>query len=191
MYRLGEEVDEPDSTMVPEPARVADSVPRSDKLSQSLRLLADALNTGKVVDQFEMLYRKKPGLSMNICRLNVNLNKNRYRDVCPYDETRVILQSGASGDYINANYVNVSVLHRFCKWTFNFLCFRWRSPLPESSTATSPARAPLPTLLPTSGSWSGSSSAPQSSCSQRPQNAEESSAISTGPDCSRHRSTVG
>ncbi|CAI2348016.1 unnamed protein product [Caenorhabditis sp. 36 PRJEB53466] len=109
VYRLGEEVDEPDSTMVPEPARVADSVPRSDKLSQSLRLLADALNSGKIVDQFEMLYRKKPGMSMNICRLNVNLSKNRYRDVCPYDETRVALQTSGTGDYINANYVNMEI----------------------------------------------------------------------------------
>uniref|UniRef100_A0A8R1HV35 Tyrosine-protein phosphatase n=3 Tax=Caenorhabditis japonica TaxID=281687 RepID=A0A8R1HV35_CAEJA len=109
VYRLGEELDEPDSTMVPEPARVADSVPRSDKLSQSLRLLADALNSGKVVDQFEMLYRKKPGMLMNVCRQSANLNKNRYRDVCPYDETRVALQTSTSGDYINANYVNMEI----------------------------------------------------------------------------------
>ncbi|CAP29320.1 Protein CBR-PTP-1 [Caenorhabditis briggsae] len=109
VYRLGEEIDEPDSQMVPEPARVADSVPRSDKLSQSLQLLSDALTTGKVVDQFEMLYRKKPGLTMNICRLNANASKNRYRDVCPYDDTRVILQTSGSGDYINANFVNMEI----------------------------------------------------------------------------------
>ncbi|CAD44107.1 Tyrosine-protein phosphatase 1 [Caenorhabditis elegans] len=109
VYRLGEEVDEPDSTMVPEPARVADSVPNSDKLSKSLQLLADSLNSGKVVDHFEMLYRKKPGMSMNICRLTANLAKNRYRDVCPYDDTRVTLQASPSGDYINANYVNMEI----------------------------------------------------------------------------------
>ncbi|CAD6186012.1 unnamed protein product [Caenorhabditis auriculariae] len=87
VYRLGEEVDEPDAACVPEPARVADSVPRSDKLSQSLRLLSDTLATGKIVAQFEQL----------------------YRDVCPYDATRVFLNSSPSGDYINANYVNMEI----------------------------------------------------------------------------------
>ncbi|CAB3403277.1 unnamed protein product [Caenorhabditis bovis] len=107
VYRLGEDVEEPDASCMPEPARVADSVPRSDKLSQSLRLLGDALNSGKIVDQFDMLYRKKPGMSMNACRLNANVNKNRYRDVCPYDETRVILQTSNTGDYINANFMEI------------------------------------------------------------------------------------
>ncbi|CAI5445122.1 unnamed protein product [Caenorhabditis angaria] len=109
VYRMGEEVDEPDVSCVPEPARVADSVPRSDKLSQSLRLLSDSLNEGKIVVLFEMLYRKKPGLHTNVCRLGTNLAKNRYRDVCPYDETRVCLQGSSTGDYINANFVNMEI----------------------------------------------------------------------------------
>ncbi|VDL79026.1 unnamed protein product [Nippostrongylus brasiliensis] len=54
----------------------------------------------------QQLYRKKPGMTMNDCRLPSNLNKNRYRDVCPYDATRVRLSSSPTGDYINANYVN-------------------------------------------------------------------------------------
>lgn len=45
---------------------------------------------------------------MTDCRTAANLNKNRYRDVCPYDETRVRI-NGPSGDYINASYVNVSL----------------------------------------------------------------------------------
>ncbi|KAK6013865.1 PDZ/DHR/GLGF domain protein, partial [Ostertagia ostertagi] len=106
VYRLGEEVDEPEGAALPEQMRVAESVPRSDKLSHSLRLLADALATGRIVSQFEQLYRKKPGMTMNDCRLTSNLNKNRYRDVCPYDATRVRLNSSPNGDYINANFVN-------------------------------------------------------------------------------------
>ncbi|EYC25076.1 hypothetical protein Y032_0012g1687 [Ancylostoma ceylanicum] len=57
----------------------------------------------------KQLYRKKPGMTMNDCRLPQNLNKNRYRDVCPYDATRVHLNSSPTGDYINANYVNMEI----------------------------------------------------------------------------------
>nr|CDJ86225.1 PDZ and Protein-tyrosine phosphatase domain containing protein [Haemonchus contortus] len=109
VYRLGEEVEEPEGAALPEQMRVAESVPRSDKLSHSLRLLSDALATGRIVSQFEQLYRKKPGMTMNDCRLTSNLNKNRYRDVCPYDATRVRLSSSPNGDYINANFVNMEI----------------------------------------------------------------------------------
>lgn len=129
-------MDEPDFQYVPDTPHVADSVPRSDLLNQSLLLLKDAVESGAAVIQFEVpyhhhllfstlihthaqtqfillfsfqqLYRKKPGLTMNDCRLAENVNKNRYRDVLPYDSTRVIIQKGGSGDYINASFVNVS-----------------------------------------------------------------------------------
>ncbi|XP_063908264.1 uncharacterized protein LOC135126273 isoform X2 [Zophobas morio] len=39
-------------------------------------------------------------------QLYENANKNRYNNVLPYDETRVILQGNSEGDYINANYVD-------------------------------------------------------------------------------------
>lgn len=38
-----------------------------------------------------------------------NKNLNRYRDVSPYDHTRIILSKGNS-DYINASLVKVSLL---------------------------------------------------------------------------------
>uniref|UniRef100_A0A914W534 Tyrosine-protein phosphatase 1 n=2 Tax=Plectus sambesii TaxID=2011161 RepID=A0A914W534_9BILA len=105
----GEEVDEPDFQYVPDTPHVADSVPRSDLLNQSLLLLKDAVESGAAVIQFEQLYRKKPGLTMNDCRLADNVNKNRYRDVLPYDATRVIIQKGGNGDYINASFVNMEI----------------------------------------------------------------------------------
>ncbi|CAI4230466.1 unnamed protein product [Auanema sp. JU1783] len=109
VYRLGDESDEPEVSNYPESARVAESVPRSDKLSHSLRILGETLASGKIVQQFEQLYRKKVGMTMNDCRLPHNVNKNRYRDVCPYDSTRVHLASSSNGDYINANYVNMEI----------------------------------------------------------------------------------
>ncbi|XP_063908283.1 uncharacterized protein LOC135126279 isoform X2 [Zophobas morio] len=39
-------------------------------------------------------------------RLNKNLHKNHYKDILPYDDTRVILNDNENEDYINANYVD-------------------------------------------------------------------------------------
>ncbi|KAF3815647.1 hypothetical protein GH733_016403, partial [Mirounga leonina] len=39
-----------------------------------------------------------------------NVRKNRYKDVLPYDQTRVILsllQEEGHGDYINGNFIRV------------------------------------------------------------------------------------
>uniref|UniRef100_A0A914YSS9 Uncharacterized protein n=1 Tax=Panagrolaimus superbus TaxID=310955 RepID=A0A914YSS9_9BILA len=110
VYRCGE-VDDSDqqSQSAPEVMHVAETVPRSDKLAQSLLLLKESLDAGKIVRQFELLYRKKPGLAMNDSRLTSNITKNRYRDVVPYDLTRVKLERAPSGDYINANHVNMEI----------------------------------------------------------------------------------
>ncbi|VDO05830.1 unnamed protein product [Rodentolepis nana] len=47
-------------------------------------------------------------LSLSAATESENRWKNRYRDIIPYDETRVLLQSESTGDYINANYVKVN-----------------------------------------------------------------------------------
>jgi tyrosine-protein phosphatase non-receptor type 4 len=71
-------------------------------------LISILLVAGSAIMQFEQLYRRQPSMSMNACRLAENVNKNRYRDVSPYDATRVILKDSPGGDYINASFVNVS-----------------------------------------------------------------------------------
>jgi len=95
--------------VVPESQRVAETVPHSDKLAQSLLFIKDALDADSIGRQFEQLYRKRPGMSMEDSHLSANLRKNRYRDVRPYDATRVRLERAPSGDYINANYVNMEI----------------------------------------------------------------------------------
>ncbi|XP_033762686.1 tyrosine-protein phosphatase non-receptor type 4-like isoform X2 [Pecten maximus] len=79
----------------------------ANALEASLVLLQESLEGGAALAQFEQLYRKKPGMTMNAARLETNIPKNRYRDISPYDQTRVILKSG--GEYINANYVNMEI----------------------------------------------------------------------------------
>uniref|UniRef100_A0A182SL86 protein-tyrosine-phosphatase n=1 Tax=Anopheles maculatus TaxID=74869 RepID=A0A182SL86_9DIPT len=77
--------------------------------TQSLLLLRDGLASGALLAQYEQLYRKNPELAITEARKNENIGKNRYRDISPYDCTRVVLQHAESGDYINANYVNMEI----------------------------------------------------------------------------------
>ncbi|XP_055785491.1 tyrosine-protein phosphatase non-receptor type 4-like isoform X4 [Salvelinus fontinalis] len=74
----------------------------------SILQLKEGLSTGAVQQQFDQLYRKRPGLTMSCAKLPQNISKNRYRDISPYDATRVILK-GEDGDYINANYINMAI----------------------------------------------------------------------------------
>ncbi|XP_053673265.1 tyrosine-protein phosphatase non-receptor type 4 [Anopheles nili] len=77
--------------------------------TQSLLLLRDGLASGALLAQYEQLYRKNPELTISEARKTENIGKNRYRDISPYDCTRVVLQHAESGDYINANYVNMEI----------------------------------------------------------------------------------
>ncbi|KAE8597572.1 hypothetical protein XENTR_v10016516 [Xenopus tropicalis] len=78
-----------------------------DTLQGSMEQLSKGLETGVVLIQFEQLYRKKPGLAIICARTGQNMDKNRYKDVLPYDATRVLLQG--EDDYINASYVNMEI----------------------------------------------------------------------------------
>ncbi|XP_066484004.1 tyrosine-protein phosphatase non-receptor type 3 isoform X2 [Tiliqua scincoides] len=98
--------DEADSFNLPE------TIPPScseygETLEESMEQLKKGLESGTVLIQFEQLYRKKPGLAITCAKLPQNMDKNRYKDVLPYDITRVILQGNE--DYINANYVNMAI----------------------------------------------------------------------------------
>ncbi|XP_072452800.1 tyrosine-protein phosphatase non-receptor type 3 isoform X2 [Notamacropus eugenii] len=76
-------------------------------LEESIEQLKEGLESGTVLIQFEQLYRKKPGLPITFAKLSQNLDKNRYKDVLPYDTTRVVLQENE--EYINASYVNMEI----------------------------------------------------------------------------------
>jgi len=78
-------------------------------LSQSMLLLEESLESGAITGQFEQLHRKNPSLAMNICHTEENQPKNRYRDISPYDNTRVVLKECPTGDYINANHVVMNI----------------------------------------------------------------------------------
>ncbi|XP_052757634.1 tyrosine-protein phosphatase non-receptor type 4 isoform X1 [Galleria mellonella] len=80
-----------------------------DALQQSMLLLGDGLASGAALKQYETLLRRLPDEPSLVSKLPHNLNKNRYRDIAPYDSTRVVLQNGPTGDYINASYINMEI----------------------------------------------------------------------------------
>ncbi|XP_018569076.1 tyrosine-protein phosphatase non-receptor type 4 isoform X2 [Anoplophora glabripennis] len=106
-YQGLEEFEEPPYQYVP----VGELRPPSpgNALQQSMLLLADGLASGALVARYEMLYRKHPDMTCDEAAKPQNVNKNRYRDISPYDTTRVILKNAPNGDYINANYVNMAI----------------------------------------------------------------------------------
>ncbi|XP_050351058.1 tyrosine-protein phosphatase non-receptor type 4 [Nymphalis io] len=80
-----------------------------DPLEQSMLLLGDGLASGAALKQYETLLRRISEESASVSKLPQNINKNRYRDIAPYDSTRVILKNGPTGDYINASYINMDI----------------------------------------------------------------------------------
>lgn len=133
---MGEEVEEPEFQYVPErssgdsavgpegeptldgpPQSISDHRGVSERmpegahkaLSQSMLLLDESTASNAVFGQFEQLPRKNPSMAMSLCHAPANLDKNRYRDISPYDATRVILKHCPSGDYINANHVDMTI----------------------------------------------------------------------------------
>ncbi|CAH0715739.1 unnamed protein product, partial [Brenthis ino] len=80
-----------------------------DLLEQSMLLLGDGLASGNALKQYDTLLRRLPEESASASKLPQNIAKNRYRDIAPYDSTRVILKNGPTGDYINASYINMEI----------------------------------------------------------------------------------
>lgn len=57
-------------------------------------------------EEFKMLRQVKAVDSCEVARKVENRDKNRFRNVLPYDKTRVVLQNG---DYVNASHVQVKI----------------------------------------------------------------------------------
>ncbi|CAK8696658.1 tyrosine-protein phosphatase non-receptor type 4-like [Clavelina lepadiformis] len=105
----------------------ADRQVETNVLDNSIKLLENMLSSGEVLSMFDKLHRKKPGETTNHARLPLNSTKNRYRDVLPYDSSRVSL-SGSSSNYINANYVNIKIPGT--DWTNHYIASQ--GPLPNT-----------------------------------------------------------
>ncbi|KAL0985363.1 hypothetical protein UPYG_G00155960 [Umbra pygmaea] len=101
---------------------------RGETLEESMKHLERGLHTGTLTFHFENLYRRKPGLSVACACLPENTEKNRYKDVLPYDVSRVVLLD--KEDYINASHITVSP-------PVSGVCLRYiaaQGPLPQTCT---------------------------------------------------------
>ncbi|KAM3835921.1 LOW QUALITY PROTEIN: tyrosine-protein phosphatase non-receptor type 4-like [Diretmus argenteus] len=98
---------EPDFQYIPEKSPQDPAQLDQHAWRDSMVALRDGLASGGILAQFDQLYRKRPGMTMLCAKLPHNVSKNRYRDISPYDATRVILKS--TDDYINANYINMEI----------------------------------------------------------------------------------
>lgn len=78
-------------------------------LSDSIRDIKKRLEKKELIEGFEKLSRKKEDESLDESKLMENIDKNRYRDILPYDSTRVQLVDSMTGDYINASFVDMPV----------------------------------------------------------------------------------
>ncbi|KAG1946078.1 tyrosine-protein phosphatase non-receptor type 4 isoform X1 [Pimephales promelas] len=98
---------EPDFQYIPEKSPTDTSLLDQDAWRDSMLQLKEGLNNATILSQFDQMYRKRPGMTMSCAKLPQNISKNRYRDISPYDATRVILKG--TDDYINANYINMEI----------------------------------------------------------------------------------
>uniref|UniRef100_A0A674DH01 protein-tyrosine-phosphatase n=1 Tax=Salmo trutta TaxID=8032 RepID=A0A674DH01_SALTR len=88
-----------------EPLLLPGQSEQGQTLEESMKQLERGIQTGTLTFHFENLYMRKPGLSVACARLPENTDKNRYKDVLPYDVSRVVLQD--QEDYINASHITV------------------------------------------------------------------------------------
>eukprot|EP00117_Sycon_ciliatum_P020564 scpid31244/ scgid18280/ Tyrosine-protein phosphatase non-receptor type 4; Testis-enriched protein tyrosine phosphatase len=78
-----------------------------------LRISMEQLQEGlekddSVLSHFDQLYRTKPSLPQDDAFIPENFCRNRYRDIAPYNNSRVRIRAQGR-DYINASYVKTKV----------------------------------------------------------------------------------
>uniref|UniRef100_A0A7N6C2S1 protein-tyrosine-phosphatase n=1 Tax=Anabas testudineus TaxID=64144 RepID=A0A7N6C2S1_ANATE len=103
--------------------------PQSPSQSEQLER---GIQSGTLCFHFENLYRRKPGLSLNCARLPENMDKNRYKDVLPYDATRVVLQG--QEDYVNASHITVNITAMKLLSGVRLCYVAAQGPLPQTCT---------------------------------------------------------
>ena len=78
-------------------------------LPQSIQLISQSLQDGSCMESFLSIPPQptNPPRSTDAARYPDNFKKNRYKDILPYDETRV--QLSIEADYINASQVEITI----------------------------------------------------------------------------------
>ncbi|XP_017263263.1 tyrosine-protein phosphatase non-receptor type 13 isoform X2 [Kryptolebias marmoratus] len=94
------------------------------KLNSVVRMMRGLLEQKVPLQEFENLQNLQPLDDCLIGQTKENKKKNRYKNIIPFDTTRVML--GKDGGYINANFINMPVKEE------NFLYVACQGPLPTT-----------------------------------------------------------
>ncbi|XP_055720543.1 tyrosine-protein phosphatase non-receptor type 13 isoform X4 [Salvelinus fontinalis] len=117
-------ITEDELTSLPLVKVVPDGQYTGSKLNTVVRMLRGLLEQKIPLQEFENLQNLQPLDDCLIGQTKENKKKNRYKNIVPFDTTRVIL--GKNGGYINANFINMPVKDE------NFMFIACQGPLPTT-----------------------------------------------------------
>ncbi|XP_029371223.1 tyrosine-protein phosphatase non-receptor type 13 isoform X2 [Echeneis naucrates] len=117
-------ITEDELTSLPLVKVVPDGQYTGPKLNTVVRMMRGLLEQKVPLQEFENLQNLQPLDECLIGQTKENKKKNRYKNIVPFDTTRVML--GKDGGYINANFINMPVKDE------NFLYIACQGPLPTT-----------------------------------------------------------
>ncbi|XP_061589675.1 LOW QUALITY PROTEIN: tyrosine-protein phosphatase non-receptor type 13 [Cololabis saira] len=100
-------ITEDELTSLPLVKVVPDGQYTGPKLNVVVRMMRGLLEQKVPLQEFENLQNLQPLDDCLIGQTKENKKKNRYKNIVPFDTTRVVL--GKDGGYINANFINMPV----------------------------------------------------------------------------------
>ncbi|XP_008324263.1 tyrosine-protein phosphatase non-receptor type 13 isoform X2 [Cynoglossus semilaevis] len=117
-------ITEDELTSLPLVKVVPDGQYTGTKLNSVVRMMRGLLEQKVPLQEFENLQNLQPLDDCLIGQTKENKKKNRYKNIVPFDTTRVVL--GKDGGYINANFINMPVKDE------NFMYIACQGPLPTT-----------------------------------------------------------
>ena len=74
-------------------------------------MLESKISEGQVYVEFEQIPKKSTQNQCNVARASYNSTRNRFKDVLPYDNTRVKLtpRKDNPDGYVNASHIKVRI----------------------------------------------------------------------------------
>ncbi|XP_028273173.1 tyrosine-protein phosphatase non-receptor type 13 isoform X3 [Parambassis ranga] len=117
-------ITEDELTSLPLVKVIPDGQYTGQKLNTVVRMMRGLLEQKVPLQEFENLQNLQPLDDCLIGQTKENKKKNRYKNIVPFDTTRVVL--GKDGGYINANFIKMPVKDE------NFMYIACQGPLPTT-----------------------------------------------------------
>uniref|UniRef100_A0A8D0D1X1 Tyrosine-protein phosphatase non-receptor type 13 n=1 Tax=Sander lucioperca TaxID=283035 RepID=A0A8D0D1X1_SANLU len=124
LHSDGAIITEDELTSLPLVKVVPDGQYTGPKLNTVVRMMRGLLEQKVPLQEFENLQNLQPLDDCLIGQTKENKKKNRYKNIVPFDTTRVLL--GKDGGYINANFIKMSVKDE------NYMYIACQGPLPTT-----------------------------------------------------------